>query len=82
MLKCDFMLGVDSFLDKFVEHCKTNPKFRSSLVVLLMKGCVAKVDGIKNPKHGTKVLNFMMALAASGDKKAFEPKLDGLVMLR
>ena len=70
--KSGFMPGVDSFLDKFVEHYKTNPKFRSSLVVLLMKGYVAKVDGIKNPKYGTKVLNFMMALAASGDKKAFE----------
>ena len=72
VLKSGFMPGVDSFLDKPAEHYKTNSKFRSSLVILLMKEYVAKVNRIKNPKYGTKVLNFMMALAASSDKKAFE----------
>ena len=70
--KSGFIPEVDSFLNHFVEHYKTNPKFRSSLVVLLMKVRVAKVGGIKNLKHGTKVLNFMMAMAAGGHKKTFE----------
>ena len=70
--KSGFMPGVDSFLNNFVEHYKTNPKFCSSLVVLLMKGCVAKVSGMKNPKHGTNFLNFVIGLSVSGGKKAFE----------
>ena len=56
--KSSFMSGVNSFLDKFVEHYKTNPKFRSSLVILLMKEYIAKVDGIKNLKYGTKILTL------------------------
>ena len=56
--KSCFMPGVDSFLVKFIEHQKMNPKFCSSLVVLLIKGYIAKVDGIKNLKYGTKILTL------------------------
>ena len=67
-----YIPGVDSFLDNFIKHYQSNSKFRDGLVVNLMKGYVAKVDGIQNPKYGSKVLNFFMALVVSGDKKAFE----------
>ena len=67
-----YVPGVDAFLDNFIKHYQSNVKFRESLIVNLMKGYVAKVEGIKNPKYGAKVLNFFLALAASGDKKAFE----------
>ena len=67
-----YIPGVDSFLDNFIKHYQSNSKVRDSLVVNLMKGYVAKVEGIQNPKYGAKVLNFFMALAASGDKKVFE----------
>ena len=67
-----YIPGVDSFLDNFIKHYTNNKEFRDSLVVHLMRGYVSKVEGVKNPKYGSKVLNFMLALAASGDKKAFE----------
>ena len=63
---------VDTFLDNFIKHYTTNTEFRDSLVVHLTRGYVSKVEGVKNPKYGSKVLNFMLALAASGNKKAFE----------
>lgn len=31
-----------------------------------------KLDGVNNPINGEKVLNFFLALAASGQMKAFE----------
>ena len=67
-----YIPGVDSFLDNFIKHYTPNAEFRESLVVHFMRGYVSKVEGVKNPKYGSKVLNFMLALAASGDKKAFE----------
>ena len=67
-----YIPGVNSFLDNFIKHYLSNAEFRDSLVVHLMRGYVAKVEGVKNPKYGSKVLNFFMALAASGDKKGFE----------
>ena len=44
------------------------------MLVNPMKAYVAKVEGVKNPWYGSKVLNFFLALAASasGDKTAFE----------
>ena len=67
-----YIPGVDSFLDSFINHYMNNPEFKDSLVVNLTKAYVSKVDGVKNPKYGAKVLNFFLALYASGDKKAFE----------
>ena len=67
-----YMPGVDSFLDKFIGHYNSNEDFKQSLIVTLVKAYVAKVEGVDNPHYGSKVLNFFMALAASGDKKAFE----------
>ena len=40
--------------------------------VNLMQAYVANVEGVNNPKYGSMVLNFMPALSASGNKKAFE----------
>jgi len=57
-----YIHGIDSFLDNFIKHNQSNTKFRDSLVVNLMKGYVAKVEGIKNPKYRATVLNFFMAL--------------------
>ena len=37
-----------------------------------MQAYVAKVEGVKNPKCASMVLNFLLALLASGNKKAFE----------
>ena len=67
-----YIPGVDAFLDSFIKHYSANEEYRGSLMINLLKGYTLKVDGVKNPKYGTKVLNFMLALAASGDKKAFE----------
>ena len=67
-----YLPGIDPFLASFIKNYKENPSFRDSLVVNLMKGYVAKVDGVKNPQYGLKVLNFFLALSASGDKRAFE----------
>ena len=61
-----FASGVDSFLANFNKLYNKNREFKDSLLVCLMKACVAKVDGVKNPQYGTKVLNFYLALSASG----------------
>jgi hypothetical protein len=67
-----FLPGVDNFLCSFSELYWSNPKFKSSLLVNLMKAYVSKVDGVSNTQYGAKVLNFFLALVAAGDKKAFE----------
>lgn len=41
-----------------------------------------KLDGVENPQYGTKVLNFNLALSASGDKKACEYVSGNLVGVR
>ena len=67
-----YIPGIDSFLDSFIKHYLSEKEFRDSLLVQLMTGYVAKVDGAKNAAYGAKVLNFCLALAAGGNKKAFE----------
>ena len=64
--------NVDTFLANFIKHYQKDETFRSSLVVCMMKGYVAKCEGSSNHPYGAKVLNFMLALAASGNQKGFE----------
>jgi hypothetical protein len=64
--------NVDTFLANFIKHYQKNETFRSSLVICMMKGYVAKCEGSSNHPYGAKVLNFMLALAASGSQKRFE----------
>ena len=70
--KTEYVPGVDNFLDNFITHYLSNEKFRKTLIVSLMKGYVAKLEGVANFPMGAKVLNFYMALSASGSSKAFE----------
>jgi hypothetical protein len=41
-------------------------------MVSLMSAFVAKLEGQRNPQYSQRVLNFMLALSASGDRKAFQ----------
>ena len=41
-------------------------------MVGLMTAYTAKADGAMNPQYPQRVLNFMLALSASGDRKAFQ----------
>ena len=41
-------------------------------MVGLLNAYVAKADGAVNPQYSTRVINFMLALYASGDRKAFQ----------
>jgi hypothetical protein len=41
-------------------------------MVGLMTAFVAKSEGKRNPQHSQRVLNFMLALSASGIRKAFQ----------
>ncbi len=66
------MSGDDTFLNNFIKHNSSNIKFKKTLAVNLMQAYVAKVEGVKNPKCASMVLNFLLALLASGNKKAFE----------
>jgi hypothetical protein len=61
--------NVDTFLANFIKHFQKNDTFRSSLVIGMMKGYVARCEGSSNRPCGAKVLNFMLALAASGNQK-------------
>ena len=38
----------------------------------LVKGYVSNVEGVVNPPYNANVLDFFLALAASGDEKAFK----------
>ena len=64
--------GVDSFLDSLVNDYTNNEEFCGSLLTSIFKAYVVKVDGVPNLKYGTDVLNFFLALYASGNKKEFE----------
>ena len=64
--------GVDSFLDSFVNNYTSNEEFSGSLFISICKACIAKVDGVPNLQYRTYVLNFFLALSASGDKNPFE----------
>ena len=59
-------------MDSFVKHYQNHKEFRSGLIVKMMQAYVMKLDGVNNPIYGEKVLNFFLALAASGKMKSFE----------
>ncbi len=63
--------NVDTFLANLIKHYQKDETFRSSLVICMMKGYVATCEGSSNNPYGAKVLNFMLALAASGNQKGF-----------
>ena len=42
------------------------------MILQMMQAYVIKLDGVNNPIYGEKVLNLFLALAASGQMKAFE----------
>jgi hypothetical protein len=64
--------NVDTSLPTSSSIIKKDDTFRSSLVICMMKGYVAKCEGSSNHPYGAKVLNFMLSLAASGNQKGFE----------
>lgn len=64
--------SVDSFIQRFSNHYRTEESFRQSLIVQLLHAFMAKMEGATNPHYGAKVLNFMLALASGGNSKAFE----------
>jgi hypothetical protein len=47
-------------------------------MVRLMTAFVAKLEGERNPQYSQRVLNFMLVLSASGDRKAFQFVSDNL----
>ncbi|KAL3788099.1 hypothetical protein HJC23_008161 [Cyclotella cryptica] len=63
----------DKFLRQFVSMYQTNAHgIQCSLVALLLKALVVKMSGKRNVKYDEKVRNFFIALAASGNKQAYE----------
>ena len=70
--RTNYIPRLDIFLNSFINRYLYNEQFRSSLVVSLMLGYVAKVEGLANPLHGAKVLIVMLELASGGNFKAFE----------
>ena len=63
---------LNSFPDIFVKNYSNNEEFCGSFLISLCKAYVAKVYGVPNLQYGTGVMNFFLALSASGDKKAFD----------
>jgi hypothetical protein len=61
----DSMPSMDDFLCNFNHLYLTSEAFRGNLMVGLMSAFVTKSEG-------KRVLNFMLALSASGDRKAFQ----------
>lgn len=70
--RSDNLPSMDNFLLSFNKLYLTSESFRGELLIDLMKALVAKFNGLANPRYGQRVLNFMLALSASGDRKAFQ----------
>jgi hypothetical protein len=68
----DLMPSMDDFLCNFDRLYQTSEAFRGNLKVGLMSAFVAKSEGNRNLQYSQRVLNFMLALSASGDRKAFQ----------
>ncbi len=68
----DSMPSMDKFLCNFNHLYLTSEAFRGNLMVSLMTTFVAKLEGERNPQYSQRVLNFMLALSASSDRKAFQ----------
>ena len=69
--KSAYIPGAHKFLDNFINHYMNNKGFSEILMVSLVKGYLSKVKGVVNNPYGEKVLDFFLALYASGDKNAF-----------
>jgi hypothetical protein len=70
--KSDSMPSMDSFLCKFNPLYLTSDASRGNLMVGLMTAFVAKLEGKRSPQYSQRVLNFVLALSASGNRKAFQ----------
>jgi hypothetical protein len=68
----DLMRGMDDFLCNFDSLYLRSEAFRGNLMVGLMTTFVAKLEDERNPQYSQRVLNFMLALSASGNRKAFQ----------
>ena len=68
----DSMPSMDKFLCNFNHLYLISEAFRGNLMVGLMTAFVAKLEGERNPQYSQRMLNFMLALCASGDRKAFQ----------
>jgi hypothetical protein len=68
----DLLPSMDGFLCNFNHLYLTLEAFRDNLMVGLMSAFVAKLEGKRNPKYSQRVLNFMLVLSESGDRKAFQ----------
>jgi hypothetical protein len=68
----DLMPSMDNFLHKFNRLYLASEAFSDNLMVGLMIAFVAKLEGKRNPQYCQRVLNFMLMLSASGNRKAFQ----------
>jgi hypothetical protein len=58
---------------KFNRLYLTSEAFRGNFFLVgLMIAFVAKLEGKRNPQYSQRVLNFMLALSASSNRKAFQ----------
>ena len=67
-----FLPGIDKFQHDFIYLYNSNPSFKSSLLVGFMQSCMTKLRGHKNAHYPPAVVNFFLALGATGDKKCVE----------
>jgi hypothetical protein len=68
----DSLPSMDDFLCNFNHLYLTLKAFRGNLMVGLISAFVAKLEGKRNLQYSQRVLNFMLALSASCDRKAFQ----------
>lgn len=66
------MESMDSFMQSFNKLYHDSEAFRSELLIDLLKALIAKHNGVSNPHYAPRVINFMLAISASGDRKAFQ----------
>ena len=62
----------DNFLSEFCTFYSTSEKVCKIFVVDLLKVAVKKMSDTKNPEFLVSIMNFFMAIHATGDKKTLE----------
>ena len=67
-----FLPGIDKFQHDFIYLYNSNPSFKSSLLVGFMQSYMTKLRGHKNAHYPPAVVNFFLALGATGGKKCVE----------
>ena len=71
-VKTKFIHGTDKFITEFNDFYYNNKEFRNGFMCCLLHSFVANLSENTNKQYASGALDFYLALAAGGNKKAYE----------